>query len=89
MITRRTFSTNLAATAAVAASTPFTAKSYAAIAGANERVNFAICGLNGRGGAHLSALGGCFGQIDGPLVVVEAEELRLRKLLGHDDGRRA
>src|ERR1700722_7982538 len=57
MITRRTFSTSLAASAAVAATTtPFTAKSYAAIAGANERVNFAICGLNGRGGAHLSAL---------------------------------
>jgi predicted dehydrogenase len=57
MITRRTFSTSLAATAAVAATaTPFTAKSYASIVGSNERVNFAICGLNGRGGAHLSAL---------------------------------
>jgi predicted dehydrogenase len=55
MITRRTFSTNLAvglAGTAVAAN----AKSYSNIAGANERVNFAICGLNGRGGAHLSAL---------------------------------
>ena len=59
MITRRTFNTNLAvgvAGAAVASTTPFTAKSYASIAGSNERVNFAVCGLNGRGGAHLSAL---------------------------------
>jgi len=56
MITRRTFSTNLAASAAVASTATFTAKSYASIVGANERVNFAICGLNGRGGAHLSSL---------------------------------
>lgn len=56
MISRRSFSTSIAATAAVAASTPFTAKSYASIVGSNERVNFAICGLNGRGGAHLSSL---------------------------------
>jgi predicted dehydrogenase len=55
MITRRTFNTQLAvglAGTAVAA----TAKSYAQIAGANERVSFAIAGLNGRGGAHLSSL---------------------------------
>jgi predicted dehydrogenase len=32
------------------------AKSYAQIMGSNDRVNFAIAGLNGRGGAHLSAL---------------------------------
>lgn len=56
MITRRNFSTSLAATAAVASTASFTARSYAQIAGANDRVNFAICGLNGRGGAHLSAL---------------------------------
>jgi predicted dehydrogenase len=54
MITRRTFNRNLAVTAAAA--TGMTAKSYARIAGANERVNFAVCGLNGRGRAHLSAL---------------------------------
>ena len=33
-----------------------TAKSYAQIMGANDRINFAINGLNGRGHAHLSAL---------------------------------
>jgi predicted dehydrogenase len=59
MMTRRTFSQNLAATAAVAtaaASTGMTAKSYAQIAGSNDRVNFATVGLNGRGKAHLAAL---------------------------------
>lgn len=32
------------------------ARSYAQILGANERVNFAVIGLNGRAGAHLSSL---------------------------------
>ena len=32
-----------------------TAKSYGAIVGANDRVNFAIIGLNGRAEAHLSS----------------------------------
>ncbi len=59
MLSRRSFNTQLALAAtgtAVASAVPFTAKSYAQIAGANERVNFAVCGLNGRGKAHLSAL---------------------------------
>ncbi len=34
----------------------WTAKSYAGIVGANERVNFAVIGLNSRAYAHLSAL---------------------------------
>jgi len=55
MITRRTFLDGLAASAAGAAISS-TAKSYAQILGANDRVNFAILGLNGRGYAHLSAL---------------------------------
>jgi predicted dehydrogenase len=33
-----------------------TAKSYSQILGANDRLNFAVIGLNGRGYAHLSAL---------------------------------
>jgi predicted dehydrogenase len=52
MITRRTFINGVAVSAAVAT----TAKSYAQILGANERVNFAVAGLNGRGRAHLSAI---------------------------------
>jgi len=55
MITRREFLDALAVGAAgVAAST--TAKSYGQILGANDRVAFAVIGLNGRAYAHLSAL---------------------------------
>ncbi|HZP04461.1 MAG TPA: Gfo/Idh/MocA family oxidoreductase [Terracidiphilus sp.] len=55
MISRRTFVNGLAAGVAGTALSS-TAKSYAQIVGANDRVNFAVCGLNGRGHAHLSAL---------------------------------
>ena len=55
MITRREFLDGLAVGVAGAALGP-TAKSYAQILGANDRVNFAINGLNGRGYAHLSAM---------------------------------
>ena len=55
MITRREFIGNAAVgTAGLAVAS--TAKSYARIAGANDRLNFAVIGLNGRGYAHLSAL---------------------------------
>ena len=52
MITRRDFLAT--GTAALASAT--TARSYAQILGANDRVNFAIIGLNSRAYAHLSAL---------------------------------
>jgi predicted dehydrogenase len=51
MITRREFVTGAAGLAISA-----TAKSYSQIAGANERLNFAVIGLNGRAYAHLSSL---------------------------------
>src|SRR6202011_3674043 len=55
MITRREFLDALAVGAAgLAVGT--TAKSYARIPGSNDRLNFAVIGLNGRGYAHLSAL---------------------------------
>jgi predicted dehydrogenase len=55
MITRRRFLDSLVAGAAGLA-VGATAKSYAQILGANDRLNFAVIGLNGRGYAHLSAL---------------------------------
>ena len=55
MISRRNFVNGLAAGVAGSALAS-TAKSYAQILGANDRLNFAINGLNGRGYAHLSAL---------------------------------
>ncbi len=55
MITRREFIDALAVgTAGLAVST--TAKSYAQILGSNDRLNFAVIGLNSRAYAHLSAL---------------------------------
>lgn len=55
MITRREFLDTLAVGAAgIAVGT--TAKSYARILGSNDRVNFAVFGLNSRAYAHLSSL---------------------------------
>jgi predicted dehydrogenase len=55
MTTRRDFLDVLAFGAAGLA-VGATAKSYSQIVGANERLNFSIIGLNGRGYAHLSSL---------------------------------
>src|SRR5258708_29846584 len=55
MVTRREFLDALAVGGAgLAVGT--TAKSYERIGGANDRLNFAVIGLNGRGYAHLSSL---------------------------------
>src|SRR5712671_2692193 len=55
MVTRREFLDALAVGAAgLAVAT--TAKSYSQILGSNDRLNFAVIGLNGRGYAHLAAL---------------------------------
>jgi predicted dehydrogenase len=55
MVTRREFLDALAVGAAGLA-VGATAKSYGQILGSNDRLNFAVIGLNGRGYAHLSAL---------------------------------
>src|SRR5208283_5383155 len=55
MVTRREFLDGLAVGAA-ALTVGTTAKSYAQILGSNDRLNFAVIGLNGRGYAHLSSL---------------------------------
>ena len=55
MITRREFLDTMAVGAAGLAVSS-TAKSYAQIMGANDRLNFAVIGLHSRGYAHLSAL---------------------------------
>jgi len=57
MASRRDFLRGAASVAGVSAfGSRFSAKSYAQIAGANERVNFAVIGLNSRAYAHLSSL---------------------------------
>src|SRR5277367_3576458 len=55
MVTRREFLDTLAVGAAGLAVSS-TAKSYAQIMGANDRLNFAVIGLNSRAYAHLSSL---------------------------------
>ena len=55
MITRRELLDGMAVGAAGLAVAQ-TAKSYAQITGANDRLNFAVIGLNGRAYAHLSSL---------------------------------
>ena len=55
MVTRREFLDGFAmGVAGLAAAS--TAKSYGQILGSNDRLNFAVIGLNGRGYAHLSSL---------------------------------
>jgi predicted dehydrogenase len=55
MFTRREF-LNAMATSAAGLAVGTTAKSYGQILGSNNRLNFAVIGLNGRGYAHLSSL---------------------------------
>src|ERR1039458_8250669 len=55
MVTRREFLDALAVGAAGLA-VGSTARSYSQILGSNDRLNFALIGLNGRAYAHLSAL---------------------------------
>ena len=55
MLSRRTF-VGSASTAAAGLAIASTARSYAQIAGANDRVHFAVIGLNSRAYAHLSSL---------------------------------
>jgi len=55
MITRREFLDRVA-TGAAGLAIGATAKSYGQIMGSNDRLNFAVIGLNGRGYAHLSSL---------------------------------
>ncbi len=55
MATRREFLDALA-TGAAGLALGTTAKSYAQILGSNDRLNFAVIGLNGRGYAHLASI---------------------------------
>src|SRR6202042_3469524 len=55
MLTRREFLDGAVAGAAGLAISS-TAKSYSQILGSNDRLNFAVIGLNGRAYAHLSSL---------------------------------
>jgi predicted dehydrogenase len=80
MLSRREFMGTVA-TGAAGLAVSSSARSYAQIMGANERVNFAIVGLNGRGGAHLSALQA--NKKDGRIThVVDVDSTVLEKFAG-------
>ncbi len=80
-ISRRRF-VRTAAAGAAATSLVRTAKSYAQIMGANERVHFAVVGLNSRAYAHLSSLKA--NRNDARLVAVsDVDTVILAKYAGH------
>ena len=53
---RRTFISTAGAAGAIAATTTWTAKSYANIVGANDRIRIGFIGAGGMGGNHLNAI---------------------------------
>jgi predicted dehydrogenase len=53
----------------------FSSKSYGRILGANDRVNFAIIGLHGRGNAHLSSIASCKNTLVTHICDVDRREL--------------
>jgi predicted dehydrogenase len=74
MISRRAFLRDLAVGTA-AATVGMKAASYARILGANERVNFAVIGLHGRGYAHLESIRACSNAMISHVCDVDAREL--------------
>ena len=64
-LSRRTFVKSTAAAAAALAGTRWTAKSWAAVVGANEGVRIATIGFNGRGENHID----CIGKVPGLKLV--------------------
>src|SRR5208283_1357297 len=60
---------------AVGLASGLSAKSYSRIIGANERVNFAIIGLHGRGYAHLESVAACRNATISHVCDVDSREL--------------
>ncbi|MFH1527386.1 MAG: hypothetical protein ABIG69_12195 [Bacteroidota bacterium] len=60
-IKRRQFikNTSIISTGLYLGASVFSAKSYGRILGANDRINFAVIGLHGRGNAHIEAIRSC------------------------------
>ncbi|HEX9652194.1 MAG TPA: Gfo/Idh/MocA family oxidoreductase [bacterium] len=55
----------------------FSSKSYGRILGANDRVNFAVIGLHGRGNAHLSSIAACKNTLVTHICDVDRRELEV------------
>ena len=74
---RREFIKNASLTTAGVAlgASALSAKSYSRILGANDRVNFAVAGLHGRGNAHISAISACENAMVTHICDVDQREL--------------
>jgi len=77
-INRREFvkSSSKAAIGIAIGASAFSSKSYARIIGANERINFAVVGLHGRGYAHLDAVSECKNAYVTHICDVDSNELQ-------------
>ena len=62
-------------TAGITLGVSSSAKSYSRIIGSNERLNFAIIGLHGRAGAHLSSVAACDNTLVTHICDVDKREL--------------
>ena len=78
MLTRRSLLAGAIASVAAGGALSFSARSYAQIKGANDRLRVAVMGLNGRGMAHVSAFAGASNMQVTHLVDVDSEVLRTR-----------
>jgi predicted dehydrogenase len=78
MLTRRSLLAGAIASVAAGAAMSFSARSYARIKGANDRLRVAVMGLNGRGMAHVSAFAAASNMQVTHLVDVDSKVLSTR-----------
>ncbi|MCF8259823.1 MAG: Gfo/Idh/MocA family oxidoreductase [Melioribacteraceae bacterium] len=80
--TRRDFikSTAIVSTGLAMGAGSLSAKNYSRIMGANDRVNFGVIGLHGRGSAHIDAIATCSNAAVSSICDVDRRELDKSKL---------
>ena len=78
MLTRRSLLAGAIASVAAGGAMSFSARSYARIKGANDRLRVAVMGVNGRGMAHVSAFAAASNMQVTHLVDVDSKVLRTR-----------
>ncbi len=84
-ISRRTFlKRTTLASAGIVAMGSVSAKSYSRILGANERVQFAVIGVHGRGREHISSIANCQNALVTHLCDVDARAMERAVLLAQE-----
>jgi predicted dehydrogenase len=78
MLTRRSLLAGAIASVAAGGALSFSARSYARIKGANDRLRVAVMGLNGRGMAHVKAFSAASNMQVTHLIDVDSSVLRTR-----------